>query len=105
MLRRGRHVVTVQNYTTARSERGHRLPEPAGAPVTVACNVQPSHSDEDTDAGLQAILTLRITASTWPGDINSRITYDGHEYDTVGEPMVHAMSRRTAYIEVIARRR
>lgn len=99
--RRAPHRVQVQNRAMTRDMRGMQVFDPDGDPVTVRCMVEPvrdwASSEEDQTLGLQVIDMAVIRSRTWPGDVNSHITYEGGLYETVGVPQRFHAGRRTQH--------
>lgn len=104
LTRKAPHTVQVQNRKMGRDERGQRAYVPDGPPVTVRCMGEPvrdwSSSEEVESLGLQVVDLTIIRAKTWPGNVNSYVLYNGAEYETVGAPQHHSVSRRTSHYRV-----
>lgn len=98
------HTVQVQKRKMIRTERGQRDYIPDGVPITVRCMVEPvrdwSSSEEVESLGLQVVDLAIIRSREWPGDINSYVSFDGSEYETVGAPQRHSVSKRTGHYRV-----
>lgn len=102
--RRAPHTVMVQNRGMTRDPRGLPVMGPVGDPIPVRCMVEPvrdwSSSEEVETNGLQVVDMGIIRSRTWPGDVNSHVTFDGSMYETVGAPQHHSVSRRTRHYRV-----
>jgi hypothetical protein len=102
--RRAPHTVQVQKRTMVRDARGNREYVPDGTPITVRCMVEPvrdwSSSEEVETLGLQVVDLAIVRSREWPGDINSYVLFNGAEYETVGAPQSHSVSRRTGHHRV-----
>ncbi|MFJ4173407.1 hypothetical protein [Microbacterium sp. NPDC089696] len=102
--RKAPHVVYVQKRKMVRTERGGRDYELDGTPIPVRCMVEPvrdwSSSEEVESLGLQVVDLAIVRARKWPGDINSYVTFEGAEYETVGAPQSHSVSPRTGHHRV-----
>lgn len=89
--------------------RGAYQEQPVGDPIEVPCTVQAvrewSTEEEIRVEGLQVLTLARLFARSWPGDVNSIVTWDGHEWETVGEPQHFQVSRRTNHWSVTLRKR
>lgn len=104
LLTAPRHRVTVQGYTKQAGTAGS-VYAPHGDPVVVPANVHPLSTTELTNLGLQASDTRRVHARIWPGDMHSRVTFQGAEWDQVAPAQLYDMSPATTHYEVIIRRR
>lgn len=109
LLDRPPHKVTVQKKVRTQGLRGAYHEENDGEPIEVACMVQAvrewSTEEELVVDGLQVLTLARIFSRTWPGDVNSIVTWDGYEWETVGEPQHFQVSRRTEHWSITVRRR
>ncbi len=105
LLTRPRHVVTVQPYKQVPGTVGQRELVPDGDPVTVRCNVHLFSSSELVSFGVREFVDGSITAVSWPWDENTRITYDGVEYDQDSAPVPYKMGGRTQHAQIGIRRR
>ena len=104
LTRKAPHTVQVQKRKAVVNERGLREYVPDGAPIPVRCMGEPvrdwSSSEEVESLGLQVVDLTILRAKKWPGDVNSYVLYDGAEYETVGAPQHHSVSRRTSHYRV-----
>lgn len=102
--RKAPHTVQVQKRKMVRNDRGQREYVPDGTPIAVRCMVEPvrdwSSSEEVESLGLQVVDLAIVRARKWPGDINSYVLFDGAEYETVGAPQRHSVSKRTGHHRV-----
>ena len=74
--------VSVQNYLKKKGSIGQSTyTEPDGAAVPVPCNVYPLDAAEVVEYGVQELETLKLYCDSWPGNLHSRITYRGEEWD------------------------
>lgn len=109
LLDRPPHTVIVQRKARVQGQRGGYHEEPIGDPIAVPCMVQAvrewSTEEELVVDGLQVLTLARIFSRTWPGDVNSIVTWDGFEWETVGEPQHFQVSRRTEHWSITVRRR
>lgn len=96
------HTVVVQPFTRVDGRYGDAW-EPAGDPVEVRCAVQPISAEEIERLGVQADTTMRILCREWPFGPHSLVTYNGREFEQVGEARQYRMSRRTAHDDVVIR--
>jgi hypothetical protein len=102
LLRKPPHTVLVQPHKAIDGRYGQDW-VPDGEPVEVECAVQPLSADEAERLGVQANTTMRIICRRWPYGPHTLITYNGREYEQVGEARQYRMSRRTAHDDVIIR--
>lgn len=83
------HVVWVQNYSKQKDSRGATKLLPDGEPIPTRAFVDDARSWSDAEEYLENGLQLKnlrvVYAKTWPGDVNSRIFFDGYEFVTEGE--------------------
>lgn len=100
------HTVLVQQRVTSSDGRGKSGPLNQGARVLVACSVQPlSSADRLVLGGVVADTKRNIVARSWPGNSLSSVIWDGHFWDTEGEPEHFMMSPATDHWEIrIAKR-
>jgi hypothetical protein len=109
MLDRAPHTVSVQLMANVQGVRGSYEAQKVGVPLVVRCSVQAvrewSSEEEIQVDGLQALTLARIFSRTWPGDINSIVTWDGYEWETIGDPQHFQMSKRTNHWTITLRQR
>lgn len=109
LLDRPPHTVSVQLMGREQQARGAFHEVPIGDPIQVPCMVQAvrewSTEEEIRVEGLQLLTLARIFARNWPGNAMSIITWDGYEWETVGEPQHFRVSKRTEHWSVTIRRR
>lgn len=105
LLTKPRHVVTVQPYKKVAGTVGQDELLPDGNPITVRCNVHIFSSSELVSFGVREFVDGSITATSWPWDENSRITYDGDVYDQDSAPIAYKMGGRTRHVQIGIRRR
>jgi hypothetical protein len=105
LLTKPRHVVTVQPYKKVPGSIGQDELVPDGDPLTVRCNVHLFSSSELVSFGVREFLDGFITRVTWPWDENTRITYNGEEFDQDSTPVPFAMGGRTKHAQISIRRR
>ena len=108
LLDRNPHTVTVQPRKKVKNDqRGWEIIAD-GAPVDIRCAVQPvrewSTAEEIQVGGLQMLVLQRIISRTWVGDTNALITWDGFEWEIVGDPQHFNMSPSIAHWEITIRR-
>jgi hypothetical protein len=103
------HVVMVQLMKRKQNLRGSYDDVPDGEPIAVPCTVQAvrewSSAEEIAVNGLQLLTLTRIFSRTWPGDSRSVTYWDGHEWETIGEPQHFQVSRRTNHWAITVKRR
>lgn len=102
MLTRPPHVITVQRRKASTDANGATVYVADGGPVEVQCTVRSRSAAEDLSGGVAAATDFRILARTWPGDIDSLITWKGVELEPVGDPLPYDGSRRTQHFEIRA---
>jgi hypothetical protein len=105
LLSRPRHKVMVQHFTAVPGSVGQNEYVPDGAPVEVRCNVHLLSSSEVVSFGVRAFVDGTITATSWPWDEHTVITWKGVEYDQDAAAVPKEMSRRTAHLEIGIRER
>lgn len=105
LLTRPRHTVTVQPYKRIPGTVGQDELAPDGDPVAVRCNVHLLSSSELVSFGVREFVDGSITATRWPWDENTRITYDGYEYDQDAAAVAYKMGGRTQHFQIGIRRR
>ncbi|WP_461024676.1 hypothetical protein [Thalassiella azotivora] len=78
-----------------------------GTPVEVRGVVQPVQADELQALGAAQTETVYrfIGRGPWPGGVHSTVTWDGREWDQLGEAKVYSTGRRTGHIDVLLRAR
>ncbi|MBT1161211.1 hypothetical protein JS541_04920 [Bifidobacterium sp. SO1] len=112
------YVIVVNRRHVQDAHGGYH--EQVGDPVKVICSVEGraqqagmfsiSGAEDKTPSGqssggLQEVTPLQIIAREWPGDIHSRIWYQGDWYDADGEPTWRGHgSRLSRHWEVRCRR-
>lgn len=83
------HVVYVQKYRKEKSRLGDTKLVKDGAPIPTPAFVDDARSWSDAEEYLENGLQLKnlrvVYAKTWPGDVNSRVFFDGYEFVTEGE--------------------
>lgn len=110
MLRRGKHIVTVRTAETKLGPRGQIVEEWHDA-GTFRANIQPVSSSEREAIGVNVETVYRLLyfpqvhGSPWPGGAYSRITWNGREYDQLGEAMLSSMSSRTGHVRILMKAR
>lgn len=105
LLDTGPHTVLVQQRVASENSRGQTVYTNVGDATPVRCSVQPLSASESGFGGLQAVTKRFIVSRTWPGDILSSITFDGYDWDTVGDPQHLDMSPATDHWEIIIEKR
>ena len=89
LLRRLPHTVWVQNYKIGRAPNGSSQLVKDGEPIPVKAFVDDARSWSDAEEYLEHGMQLKnlrvVYARTWPGDVNSRVFFDGFEFVTEGE--------------------
>lgn len=109
ILRDPPHVVQLQRMKRSQSVRGTYEDVPEGEPIDVPCSVQAvrewSSAEEIPVDGLQVLTLCRVFAADWPGDIRSIVRWDGHVWETVGDPQHFTQGRRTHHWAVTIRKR
>ncbi|WP_243063189.1 hypothetical protein [Humibacter sp. RRB41] len=105
LLTAPRHVVTVQNRQQVEGSIGQNELVNDGAPVKVRGNKHPLSSDEIVSFGLRDFVTMSFHSLSWPGSPLCVVTFDGAEWDQVGEAQLYDMSPSTRHFEVILRKR
>lgn len=110
-LRKGKHTVAVQAMEEEITSRGLVVQKP-GAVVTLSVNVQPLQSAEAESIGVSVSTSYRLKyfpnahgGVPWPGGAYSRITWQGREYDQVGEATLSSMSSTTSHYRVVMKAR
>lgn len=110
-LRNGKHTVTVSTATTVQGNRG-QLVQQWSEGQTFQVNVQPLSSTEREAIGLAVETVYRIKyfpqqhgGKPWPGGAYTRITWNGREYDQLGEATISSMSERTGHTKILMRAR
>lgn len=99
------HRVDVQLRTgPSQDKRGNTVRVSTGAPVTVPCSCQPLSATEIDSFGLRTETVRKIICRSWPGDINSQVLWDGHEWDTVADPEHFSMSPATDHWELLIKK-
>lgn len=101
----GNLSVTVQVEAETTDEYGNVVRSPAGEPVTVPCRVQPVAADETDALGQQVRTVYRLIAREWPAGAFARVTWDGVEWDVVGEPRRSRGGPATQHVTVLIRAR
>lgn len=96
----------VQNYSKSIGSIGQsKYDEMDGNPIPVPCNVYPLTAAEMESYGLQLIETRSVICDAWPGDIHSRITFDGAEWDQYGPVKTYDKSWGVRSVQVIIKKR
>lgn len=89
LLDRAPHEVLV--YPEVASDDGYGTPirVPAEEPVLVRGWMRPVSAEERQALGQQSATTYRLFARDIPGGPWARVSWDGRDFDAVGEPLVH----------------
>lgn len=96
------HTVTAQPHKAVDGRYGQDW-IPDGDPVEWQCAVQPMTAEEAERLGVQTETTMRIICRSWPFGPHTLVTYNGREFEQVGEARQYRMSRRTAHDDVVIR--
>lgn len=102
-LDRPQHVAAVQRRIATPSDYGSIYADD-GAPVLVPCTIRALSAEESEALGVTATTVYRLICRSWPGDINSLITWNGALYEPIGDPLRFDGSARTAHFEVRLKR-
>lgn len=103
---RRQDVVTVQNFTKTVGGIGQaKYTTPNGKPVKVPCNVYPLTAAESEAFGLQLIETQSIVCDAWPGNVHSRITYQGEAWDQVGPVKTFSKTFGVRSVQLVIQKR
>lgn len=100
LLTRRPHTVTVTPRERTRGAGGDTLWVDLD-PVEVRGTVQPLSAEESYQLGLTSEVVYRfLTVGPWPGGVHSRISWDGREWEQLGEALHHTTGRLTRHIVV-----
>lgn len=104
----GPEVLQVWPERTIRDARGNyvRQPVKTGPGIAVRGRMQPASSEETATDG-QLVSTLwAFIGRVFPAGPWAAVTWDGRDWDVVGEPAVHrGASPRTSHVSVLLRAR
>jgi hypothetical protein len=98
-------LVLVQLRTKVPGSAGQNEWEPSGDPIEVRGNMHPLSADEIVFWGDHGREMQKFACDTWPGDMQSVMTWDGSEWDQVAPEQRARLGRGTKHVEVVLRRR
>lgn len=110
-LTRGVHTVTVTPRIETIGPRG-AIVQSFGQPQKFQCNVKPASTDEREAVGVTVETVYRIKyfpqahgGKPWAGGTYSRITWDGREFEQIGEGLISSRSPRTGHVKILMKAR
>lgn len=102
---RYRRIASVQRRVERKGKAGQVEYVDDGLPIPVRGNLYPLTTDEVQFYGDRGTDTRKWFCQVWPGDMHSRITLDGAEWDQVEPAKTFDAGVRSRHVEVILRKR
>lgn len=99
ILDRPKHEAIVQRREQRATPHGSALAA-VGGPVAVPCTVRALTAAEAAELGLGTETIYRVIARDWPGDVLSLVTWQGEQWEPIGQPLRFDGSPRTQHWEV-----
>lgn len=96
--------VMVQNRKSVADEYGSATYAPDGDPILVRCVVNTVDSTEIEALGIQLEDAYRVICRRWPGDYRSLITWEGDEYEQVGNVRKYRNGMLSHHDDVLMKR-
>ena len=104
-MRRQRHTVSVQKRKSKTGSANQKEYENDGAPVIIPGTYHPLSAEEILVWGTSTRETGKFFCRSWPGDIHSRITFRGAQWDQVAPAEISDIGQNTKHVVVVLRRR
>jgi hypothetical protein len=101
----GNLEVTLTPETESTDEYGNVGRSASGTPVPVTCRVQPLTAAESVAIGQQVNTVYRLIAREWPAGAFAGVTWDGRDWDILGEPKRSRGGPATQHVTVLIRAR
>lgn len=102
----GPDTVVIQPRVVERGARAERALANDGGPLTLKKVTVRPLSDVELNSGGTEVFSQKVVVSrTWPADVNGLVTWDGYNWDTIGEPQFLPGSRSSRHYEVRIERR
>lgn len=107
LLDNGPDVVTVYpaTVTTTDPRYGNKITGPSPTGVTVRGRWQPSTAEESAELGQQTSTVYRFLTRDFPSGPYGRVSFDGSDWDIIGEPKKHRGSALTRHTTVFLKER
>jgi hypothetical protein len=105
LLGSGQTVLAFPDVIGADADGNPGQRRPGTESVPVVGRWQYEAPAEDTSEGQQVITRAKFLARNWPTGFAGRVTYDGREWDVIGEPTRSGLSPATRHtvVRLVAR--
>lgn len=100
LLDHGPDAVQVYAEVTGVDGDNNPVRVPAGSPVTVYGRMQPVSAGENAADGRQVATVYRFVTRSFPPGSGTRVSWDGRDWDVVGEPQRSGGSTATQHVAV-----
>jgi hypothetical protein len=100
LLDLGPDVVTVYPEVESEDEYGNTVMVPSDEGVSVRGRWQPGTAEESAAEGQETSTTYRFLCRTFPAGPYARVTFDGSDWDVLGEPKHYRGSTLTGHYTV-----
>lgn len=105
LLDNGPDTVTVYAEVEDTDDYGNRVLVPDDSGVTVRGRWQPGVAEESAAQGQETNTLYRFLCREFPAGPYALVTFDGSDWDVVGEPKQHRGSWATRHVTVLLKER
>ncbi len=101
----GPHVVQVYVEVDDVDDDQNPVRVPGDEPVACRGRMQPAGAEESAAVGVELTTLYRFITRSFPAGASGRVSFDGRDWDVVGEPMRRRDSATTSHDTVLLRAR
>lgn len=105
LLDHGPETITIYTAQWGQDADGNVRWLPSAVPVTVSAWVQPVSSTEQVLNGQLVVTVYRVIARSAPLGVWSQVTWNGRDFDVIGETQTRRYSVPTAHVSALIRAR
>jgi hypothetical protein len=105
LLDNGPDTITVYAEAESTDDYRNRVLGPSGSGVIVRGRWQPGVAEESAAQGQETTTLYRFLCRDFPAGPYAKVTFDGADWDVVGEPKKHRGSAATRHTTVLLRER
>lgn len=106
LLDNGPDTITVYPEVESTDARyGNRILGPDDEGVTIRGRWQPGAAEESATQGQETTTLYRFLCREFPAGPYAKVTFDGSDWDVVGEPKQHRGSAATRHVTVLLKER